>query len=461
MINLNEARRQLNTWYLKNPKTSVFVKDLNRFYESVYCPEIDIIVNRLHKLSGITETEKMKKKTLKSLNSLICNLTLHSEEGCYTVVDRGMHKVKPEFIRAQDLLKETGCILIYKGYREYKKGPFKIGGKKTTLEVLPFLIDVLEKFDIYFYVKKKLNYIKPSSLEMRDKKGHSMEIKTKYKKEKEYVSEMIYSQEDQFRLLDEISLSICNTIVYNTRYSLLMSQDFDPNLSESSDSLLVFSESRNLVRFAIQGRIFDLRNKYPVRIFNENLKRGGRFFVDYQFLPKWIRPYLLINENETQERDFSCCLPLMLYHLEGIDYREDAYEIAGYDRKEVKENFYVVLNSTSESIALQEYKKSLQENKLSSKEYIQVSVARKKYLFYLIQQKHLAVSENFWQGKGLEMQKLESDITANIKDYFVKRGVLVLDWHDSYRIESEYIRELEFIMRDMYFRAFKFEPMIH
>jgi hypothetical protein len=56
------------------------------------------------------------------------------------------------------------------------------------------------------------------------------------------------------------------------------------------------------------------------------------------------------------------------------------------------------------------------------------------------------------QGKSLELQFLDSQITEELVDHFTRRGILILTVHDSYIVPEEFVRDLRWQMSKLWNR---------
>jgi len=98
------------------------------------------------------------------------------------------------------------------------------------------------------------------------------------------------------------------------------------------------------------------------RIFNGTLSLGGRFYGDFQQLPKADRRRILIDGEETCEPDFSGFHTYILYAWAGIQLNSYPYDIEGLDQNLVKAVLLRLLNSESKSILSGQITKSANAN---------------------------------------------------------------------------------------------------
>jgi hypothetical protein len=69
-----------------------------------------------------------------------------------------------------------------------------------------------------------------------------------------------------------------------------------------------------------------------------------------------------------------------------------------------------------------------------------------------IRMKHKPIRQYLSQGKSLELQFLDSQITEELVDHFSRRGIPILTVHDSYIIPEEFVRDLRWQMSKLWNR---------
>jgi hypothetical protein len=157
------------------------------------------------------------------------------------------------------------------------------------------------------------------------------------------------------------------------------------------------------------------------------------------------------------EWDFSGMHLRMLYHLEGMDYRADPYGFGSkQERPYLKLVSLLMINKKTRQGLLRAMKKTFAANQLDipPDEQIERMVAR-------FDGFHDRISRYFCSDIGLKLQHLDSQITSDILDYFLERGIPVLPIHDSYIVAEQYEDELYEVMRDKYRDRMGFDPVVH
>jgi len=213
-----------------------------------------------------------------------------------------------------------------------------------------------------------------------------------------------------------------------------------------------------------------------VRIFIENSSLGGRFYGDYQNLPKAERDQILIDGERTVELDFKSLHYAMMYARVGIQMEGDPYVVQGFSRQTIKLVSLILANTSHLHVLKGQITQSGKAENQRLYPVIQQKLAiyneRKKrglvcekpyvpnwYESYIegvpegmtgeelvsaIQARHPAIADKFF-GKtdiGLELQYLDSQIMAHALSLL--SDVPVLPVHDSIRCkvsDRERVRE--------------------
>lgn len=233
-------------------------------------------------------------------------------------------------------------------------------------------------------------------------------------------------------------------------------------------------ENTNILQPDVNGNYsFTLLPTYTVRIFNNDFNHGGRFYRGAEFelrqrykklkLKIKLRQYIAINGRPTIELDFNAMHPRMLYHKEGIDYRNDPYVI-GRNCDENYRSIYkkvgmICINSESEQKAIDAIQDKLQEEGLTEFLPDNSDETRRK-LINAFKRHNRPIEKYFLTGIGSELQKIDSDIAHSILMYFARKGILVLCIHDSFIIDRRYRIELKRKMSEFYEAKMRFMPKI-
>lgn len=332
--------------------------------------------------------------------------------------------ISQTMIELVDKLVEAGLIEQHKGFYV----PKKFFGRETRISATPKLIDLFKeaKFSI-FDVGNHPNRL---SVILRDKDADD-----------EKAIDVEYEPNEQ-----------------TTRMSALLAS-YNELLSKSYiDIPQLDNQGRLIGEEALPGE-YTVRHidKYVTRVFNRSsFECGGRFYGGWwQRCPRELRPYIFINEQPTNEIDFSGLHIVMLYAFEGINYWEedgaDPYEIElaefeeayeGHLRAITKSLMLVLLNAKKPKQAYSAFRQNADKGS-PEKSFKDVFL---KKVHKALEKRHPNICEFFGADIGIKLMRLDSDITEIILTQFIEWNVPVLCLHDSYIVPSGYEDELISIM---------------
>ncbi len=200
-----------------------------------------------------------------------------------------------------------------------------------------------------------------------------------------------------------------------------------------------------------------------IRWFGASLQEHGRFYGGWwQSVPKAQRPNILINGNRTVELDFQGLAPRMLYHLEGLEYDLDPYDIpslrskAGENgipwqdlRPVVKRAFGFVLNAKKRGgFDHSEAFKDLPAP-FTPLEIVEA-----------IEAHHHPIAHHFYGQKGVTLMNVESRVCERIIQNALELNILTLPIHDSFLIEESHVEQFRDIMGASYRSELNMNPII-
>jgi len=177
-------------------------------------------------------------------------------------------------------------------------------------------------------------------------------------------------------------------------------------------------------------RVGDGHFLYPAmrtlyRVFNRSsFACGGRFYGPWwQQIPKEIRPNLLIDGEQSIERDYPQLHPNMLYGEIGVRLKGDAYAVDGWPRNLVKVAFNTLVNagnydSARRAIALEIAGEG--------------AYAKATSLIEAIKLRHPKIINMFHSDAGIRLQRRDADMAEAIMRRLVRLGIVVLPIHDSF-----------------------------
>lgn len=188
------------------------------------------------------------------------------------------------------------------------------------------------------------------------------------------------------------------------------------------------------------------------RRFENDLHTCGRYYTmsSFQTLPSEYRSSIKIDGETTNEWDFSCCQPFLLSNIDEIELPKDfdCYTIpklleVGIDRKVTKQMLFPMLFSKDRSAALKSINLKLREYKI---EGVKATYVADAFI------EHNSFMNDYYFNEFLygELQHLDSSIATLVINHFTDKGVVVLCYHDSFRIQDKYSNELYQVMNDSY-----------
>lgn len=222
---------------------------------------------------------------------------------------------------------------------------------------------------------------------------------------------------------------------------------------------------------SLDGRDFDVQGS---KIFNNSsFKDGGRTYLmgDYniQGLPKELRNQITINGEAVVEVDYSALHPSIVAEIEGENLNgNDPYgiQIAGYNvqvlRKIAKLALIIMFNVQEDTIqrglnsASQALRTEIMKNpKLSPRTLFmegkipKETIDTKEILGALMERNYFA-GDWFFQGKGLVLQHVDSNMMDFIIAHFTQRGEVAIPIHDSVIVRESLKEECYKVMEEAY-----------
>lgn len=188
-------------------------------------------------------------------------------------------------------------------------------------------------------------------------------------------------------------------------------------------------------------------------------KQGGRLYSPLQQTKKEDRKNFLINGNITTELDFKCLHPTLLYAIQGVELKEDAYKIEGYGdeyREIIKRTLNIILNTTKARaypILYAIYREH---------ELVKGKKGFFKDLVKAIMEKHKVIKEYFFSNQSLMLQYTDSEIALNVIAQCNDLNIPVISIHDSFIVESKEESQVKEFMIKAFQKVMecKFSPKI-
>lgn len=174
----------------------------------------------------------------------------------------------------------------------------------------------------------------------------------------------------------------------------------------------------------------DRRGHRLYRVFNNGLwEHGGRFYGGWwQQLPSATRRRLLIDGEETVELDFSALHPRLCYHLEGRPLAPDVdpYRVEGLAAGDVRSAVKVAFNQL---VNVDGRGRLIAPDGVRPKLPKGTSYSR---LIAQIEAQHAAIAAWLRNGRGVELQYLDSQIASVVMGFMRLRNICCLPVHDSF-----------------------------
>lgn len=335
-------------------------------------------------------------------------------------------------------------------YNEYivpkKYDPLQIGYRPftKTIEVLLQLKLIKRKVGYYTKQKKRRSrIIATNKLNLLIKKHH-------------VNSSHLYQlpiDEIQLKDKDKKFIDFRDTPTIKTYRTII--QKYNKLLSKTKVTLKETKEVKKY--FKTKKYPLDTSNQSYHRVFsNGSWKEGGRYYG-----PWWqyilnddekieLRQYLLINNKQTVELDYSSVHLHLLYNKENkvCDNNNDAYTLRGLEHKRafVKKAILIAINLKSDRYFSQTVANALKDHPQFEKGFSY------KNMLKLFKDHHPDIAHYLFTGIGIKLQNTDSKISEYIIKRMTNKSIPVLNIHDSFIVERKQQQQLKQIM----IKAFKF-----
>jgi hypothetical protein len=187
------------------------------------------------------------------------------------------------------------------------------------------------------------------------------------------------------------------------------------------------------------------------RIFNNNFSRGGRLYAAegaWQTMSKEERLKIQIANEPVVEVDYSTLHPAILYADVGKYVPADAYLIEGWPRKLTKIALNTLINAPnihSARLAIAHHPTMAEVTESGSQEAFRAASS----LIADLKRVHAPIAHLFHKGKGLELQRRDSDMAVKVTLILNQAGIAVLPIHDSFLVPASKADFLEETMLEV------------
>jgi hypothetical protein len=196
-----------------------------------------------------------------------------------------------------------------------------------------------------------------------------------------------------------------------------------------------------------------------VRLFKNDWSHGGRLYGGWWMsLPKQERKLLTIDGEPVAELDYGQLHPSILYARVGEEVEGDTYTVHDWTGPEMRElgktTFARMLNTktdTGEARPIQ--------IKPEDVDKLPPGVTWEDYL-RTFQGKLEPISEWFWIGEGLRLQREDSDVAVSVLEQMCERDIVTLPVHDSFIVQERHCHLLRNAMLMAYRERFYYTPII-
>lgn len=233
-------------------------------------------------------------------------------------------------------------------------------------------------------------------------------------------------------------------------------------VDDKFEKSMVMKSKQTLYDIGITKIRLRLKHNFLHRIFNENsFDKGGRFYGGTHLgYPGDIRKKLKINGVQVAEPDYSGLHIRMLYHLKGIDYRDECYV---YDKKEKRfknerDKFKLV---SLISINCEPYEAGIAIfNEFRNNGIEKAEDEKILEMIDVFKSFHEPIADRLFSGVGLDLQNLDSMIMESILKRLIGENIPALPVHDSVIVPAPAEKFTKQVMVEEYHKVMGFEPVI-
>ena len=201
-----------------------------------------------------------------------------------------------------------------------------------------------------------------------------------------------------------------------------------------------------------EHRVIRLGGGTPLtrRIFSRNSwEMNGRFYGGWwQRINEDWRANIFINDAPTVEVDFQGLHIKMIYALKGEDLVGDPYDLSSnvfqwissqQRRSWAKRLVLTALNAKDKSSAYRAFRDGFPAGDFARTQMDE----ELDWLLNSFLQRAPKLEDYLFSDKGIELMRLDGEITARIHRQFTEKGIPVLSVHDSYIVECSHLAEMK------------------
>lgn len=315
--------------------------------------------------------------------------------------------IKPE------LLAKTVDLFVRCGYAFNKPGVHAIRRQSRVRAEVKFI----ELIDRHFRIKPLMitRHEGAETIILRDESKKIIE----------------YKDTDVTRRMRD-NLKIINGILDKTMINIFLS---DTDLNKLNQRMITGEVESDIDHEEPRGAL-DFNRRCLYRVFNNgSFNQGGRFYGGWwQGIPREYRKFIKINHMITVEPDFSGLHINLLYALKKLPMPyDDPYSLEGFPegtREVVKRSLLTIINAgKGRDSALKAVRQDLRNSGIKLPDGMKLNE-----IMTAFEEKHSAISEYFYTGSGVYLQRIDSIIAEETLLSLAKKGVPALPLHDSFRV---------------------------
>ncbi len=257
----------------------------------------------------------------------------------------------------------------------------------------------------------------------------------------EFVRSIPITNVDQLRRIICQPIRLKDSLGTLCRYKeSRQTRDWRADVNEQNEALLGLTLSFESPDWKVDGhgllhndkRVINQTRNQLYRVFNGSFTLGGRWYGPWwQGLPARDRNLLRIDHQPVVEIDYQYLHPTLLAAMAGRDIGDnDPYLVPGFERREAKVAFNILVNARSEQSAVLALKQKLVE--FDCEEPLQHA----SNLVSAVKMHHPEFSFAWGAGIGLRLQGIDADMCAIVQQRMRHSGYPVLSVHDSFIVAA-------------------------
>lgn len=216
----------------------------------------------------------------------------------------------------------------------------------------------------------------------------------------------------------------------------------------------------------------DYQQKYPIVIFSDNVKTGGRLYKSWWTnCNKELRQYLKIDYQRCVEIDFSAMHPQILYQLEGYPPQDNIYlfdkkekpVVAGrITRRDIAKKLMLSLINIEDKGTIKQLRSQAINaviKDFKKEEGVSLNYPLVAEILKALEERNQDINSYFYSSAWRKCQTIEADLIRSIIKEALKREIIVLSVHDSIICKLQDQDKLEEIIKSKTALKYKITPL--